>query len=391
MKNSKQIADYVFSVRDEHVKRQKIKAIKLKKAGFVCSLACMMCLVAVGINQLYPAFNELPEISPIETTYVTQLPGEENSTEANENSSDTSQDLQEPSENNNISVNITTTAAEAYVSDVTTTKPTGLHKPVITSKPGATIKPTVTNIFPDSGEVSVTLESIGPVRPTITTAPVKPAPTPVTTSTWSQWWDFLSTATVTFNPTYSPVKPTTTTKPSDPEHGDADYSKNTSVTSKPSTTRPNYTYTDKNEPASTNVTTAPGHNDDESMLVTTIITRIEYITSLVNPIPPSEVIQPSEELTEPTEPMDPPVFDIYPSGENFREITFNGINYSYSDVYYSGTDNIGNWLCETMAYSTADGGNTALAVQIYSVKNLNSAYLAVRFPNSNLYYIYKPG
>ena len=63
MKNSKEMADSVFRIRDTYLEKQRIRKIKLKKAAYVGSSVCMLGLLLAGIHFMLPATQQLPDIT----------------------------------------------------------------------------------------------------------------------------------------------------------------------------------------------------------------------------------------------------------------------------------------------------------------------------------------
>ena len=48
MKNSKEMADSVFKIRDEYLEKQRKRRLKIKKAAFIGSSVCVFCLIIEG-------------------------------------------------------------------------------------------------------------------------------------------------------------------------------------------------------------------------------------------------------------------------------------------------------------------------------------------------------
>ncbi len=81
MKNSKQIADSVFKIRDEYVERQNIRNRKIRKVTYICSTVCMICLVVIGVHHSGDIVNKINEISGREFILETEATTESTTTE----------------------------------------------------------------------------------------------------------------------------------------------------------------------------------------------------------------------------------------------------------------------------------------------------------------------
>lgn len=63
MKNSKEMADSVFRIRDTYLEKQRKRKIRLKKAAYIGSSVCMLGLIVAGINFMFPNIQQLPDIT----------------------------------------------------------------------------------------------------------------------------------------------------------------------------------------------------------------------------------------------------------------------------------------------------------------------------------------
>lgn len=68
MKNSKEMADSVFKIRDEYLEKQRKRKRKLKKAAYIGSSVCMFGLILVGIHFTVPNKHQIPTITVPEST-----------------------------------------------------------------------------------------------------------------------------------------------------------------------------------------------------------------------------------------------------------------------------------------------------------------------------------
>ena len=69
MKNSKEMADSVFMIRDAFLEKQRIRKVKLKKAAYIGSSVCMFGLILVGIHFI---ISDRQQVSDITVTDVSE-------------------------------------------------------------------------------------------------------------------------------------------------------------------------------------------------------------------------------------------------------------------------------------------------------------------------------
>ncbi len=346
MKSSKQIADYVFKKRDEHEERKKIIAVRIRRTTYVCSTLCAAVLIVIGINALKPTMDEVPNmIEPI-TTETTVVPDPFENTE-NSNASESLQtDASEPNQNNTDASEQTTTESNIF-SDASST---------------------VIDIFinPDKHEIITgTNISTGTITKPASQSGVNPSKPTFTTSR-------------TYGPTIPGHTTTVTTNDSD--------GKNTMVT----TTVPRYT-------------------------VSTIATTTEELFPMPTPPPistePPEVFKPTATANGTSQSStqtrlsvgvsvsatativvmvtttDNTSWEALPLPVRFDNFTYNGSKYAYSNATVS--SNHINKLQATITISAVDyDGNTHYeTIEIYSIKNVSSAF-AVRFSGTHSYLRY---
>lgn len=77
MKNSKEMADSVFKIRDEYLEKQRKRMRGLKKAASIGSSFCMFGLILIGINFTFPDKQQIASlIVPDSTSYSDASEGE---------------------------------------------------------------------------------------------------------------------------------------------------------------------------------------------------------------------------------------------------------------------------------------------------------------------------
>lgn len=70
MKNSKEMADSVFKIRDAYLEKQRKRMRRLKKAAYIGSSVCMFALILIGINFTVPGKQQIPTLTvPDSTSY----------------------------------------------------------------------------------------------------------------------------------------------------------------------------------------------------------------------------------------------------------------------------------------------------------------------------------
>lgn len=73
MKNSKEMADSVFRIRDAYLEKQRIRKVKLKKAAYIGSSVCMLGLVLVGIHFIISDRQQVSDIIVTDVSEITSL------------------------------------------------------------------------------------------------------------------------------------------------------------------------------------------------------------------------------------------------------------------------------------------------------------------------------
>lgn len=68
MKNSKEMADSVFKIRDAYLEKQRKRIRMLKKAAYIGSSVCMFGLILIGINFTVPSKQQIPTLTVPDST-----------------------------------------------------------------------------------------------------------------------------------------------------------------------------------------------------------------------------------------------------------------------------------------------------------------------------------
>lgn len=76
MKNSKEMADSVFMIRDAFLEKQRIRKVKLKKAAYIGSSVCMFGLVLAGIQFIISDRQQISDITVTDVSESTSFSGE---------------------------------------------------------------------------------------------------------------------------------------------------------------------------------------------------------------------------------------------------------------------------------------------------------------------------
>lgn len=79
MKNSKEMADSVFMIRDAYLEKQRIRKVKLKKAAYIGSSVCMFVLVLAGIHFIISDRQQISDITVSDVSESTSFSGESES------------------------------------------------------------------------------------------------------------------------------------------------------------------------------------------------------------------------------------------------------------------------------------------------------------------------
>lgn len=75
MKNSKEMADSVFMIRDAFLEKQRIRKVKLKKAAYIGSSVCMLALVLAGIQFIIYDRQQVSDITVTDVFESTSFSG----------------------------------------------------------------------------------------------------------------------------------------------------------------------------------------------------------------------------------------------------------------------------------------------------------------------------
>ena len=79
MKNSKEMADSVFMIRDAYLEKQRIRKVKLKKAAYIGSSVCMFGLILAGIHFIISDRQQVSDITVTDVSESTSLLNESES------------------------------------------------------------------------------------------------------------------------------------------------------------------------------------------------------------------------------------------------------------------------------------------------------------------------